>query len=67
MGTLDERQEIEKEVSKVITISLPRSNPNMRDDINAELDKGWHIAASIYDSSRDEIRITFTRPKKRAG
>lgn len=66
MGTLDERQEIEKEVSKVTTISLPRSNPNMKDDINAELNNGWHIAASIYDSSRDEIRIIFTRPKKRA-
>jgi hypothetical protein len=54
------------EVSKVITIALPRSNPNVRDDINAVLDDGWHIATSIYDSSRDEIRIVFTRPKRQA-
>ena len=52
------------QVSKVITISLPRSNPNMKDDINAELDNGWHIEALFYDSVRDEARIIFAKAKR---
>ena len=60
MGSLDEQQEQPKEVSKCITIALPKSNPNMRDLINTELDNGWHLATSFYDTTWDELRIVFT-------
>jgi hypothetical protein len=64
-GTLDKRGDNKpKEKSKVITIALPKSNPNMKTDIDAELDNGWHIATSFYDTSRDELRIIFTKPKR---
>lgn len=52
------------EKSKTITIALPKSNPNIKTDIDAELDNGWHIAGVWYDSSRDEVRYTFTKPKR---
>lgn len=54
----------QKDKSKTITIALPKSNPNIKIDIDAELDNGWHIATSFYDSSRDEVRIVFTKPKR---
>ena len=54
----------EKEKSKTITIGLPKSNPNIKTDIDAELDSGWHIATSFYDTVRDEVRIVFTKPKR---
>lgn len=52
------------EKSKTITISLPQSNPNIKTDIDAELDNGWHIAGVWFDSGRDEVRYTFTKPKR---
>lgn len=64
MGTLDTVGQRRKEKSKTITVSLPRSNPNIKTDIDAELDNGWHIAGVWYDSSRDEVRYTFTKPKR---
>ena len=67
MPTLDKGQKenvIHK--SKTITIALPKSNPNIKTDIDAELDNGWHIQSSWYDSSRDEVRYTFTTPKRNA-
>jgi len=64
MGTLDSAGQRRKEKSKLITISLPKSNPNIKTDIDAELDNGWHIASSFYDSVRDDVRIIFTKPKR---
>jgi len=52
-----------KQVSKVLKIDLPRSGPLMKDDINAVLDEGWILMASYFDSTRDEVRFIFTRPK----
>jgi len=54
----------QKDKSKTITIGLPKSNPNIKTDIDAELDDGWHIAGVWYDSGRDEVRYTFTKPKR---
>jgi hypothetical protein len=53
-----------REKSKTITVGLPKSNPNIKTDIDAELDQGWHIATSFYDVQRDEVRIIFTKPKR---
>ena len=66
MGTLDETNQLPKQVSKVLKISLPRSGPLMKDDINTVLNDGWFISTSYYDSSRDEVRFIFTRDKRRA-
>ena len=53
------------EKSKILRITLPRSNPNIRDDINAELDNGWHIATSMYfNDGSDRLLIIFTKPKR---
>ena len=54
----------QKQKSKTITIGLPKSNPNIKTDIDAVLDDGWQIATSFYDSTRDEARIVFTKPKR---
>jgi hypothetical protein len=56
----------QKQASKAITIGLPKSNPNIKTDIDAELNNGWRIATSFYDSTRDELRVIFTRPKRQA-
>jgi len=53
-----------REKSKTITISLPANNNTVKTDIDAELDNGWHIVSSFYDSSRDSVRIIFTKPKR---
>ena len=52
------------EKSKMLRISLPRSNPNIKADIDAELDNGWHIATSVYISQDNEILFVFTKPKR---
>ena len=67
MGSLDEQPLRSTLISKVLKISLPRTGPLMKDDINTVLNDGWHIAASYYDTSRDEVRFIFTRPKRQAG
>lgn len=53
-----------KEKSKLITIALPANNNVFKTDIDAELNNGWHIADCFYDSSRDNVRIIFTKPKR---
>lgn len=54
----------QKDKSKTIKIGLPKSNPNIKTDIDAELDNGWHIATSVYDSTREDLIIVFTKPKR---
>ena len=55
----------QKDKSKSIKIGLPRSNPNIKSDIDAELDKGWHIAGITYlGETLDEILVIFTKPKR---
>ena len=66
MGTLDETNQVPTQVSRVLKISLPRTGPQMKDDINAILDDGWMLVESYYDTSRDEVRFIFTRAKRRA-
>ncbi len=53
-----------REKSKTITISLPANNNAVKTAIDNELDNGWHIAGVWYDSSRDDVRYTFTKPKR---
>jgi len=60
------KKRVMKQVSKVLKITLPRSGPLMKDDINAVLTDGWMLMTSYYDSSRDEVRFIFTRPKGQA-
>ena len=64
MGTLDDPKVVPALVSRVLKIELPRSGPLMKDDINAILALGWILSTSYYDSTRDEVRFIFTRPKK---
>lgn len=54
----------ENEKSKILRISLPRSNPNIKADIDAELDSGWHIATSMYMGTDNDLLIIFTKPKR---
>ena len=56
-----------KEKCKMLRITLPRSNPNIRDDINAELDNGWHIACCVhFNDGSDILLYTLTKPKRSA-
>lgn len=66
MGSLDSAGQRHKEKSKVLRITLPRSNPNIKSDIDAELDNGWHIAASMYLQADNKLLIIFTKPKRNA-
>lgn len=66
MGSLDLQPDRVNEKSKLITIALPMSNPNIKSAIDTELGNGWHIATSFYDSSRDEVRFVFVKPKRNA-
>ena len=52
-----------QQVSRVLRIALPKTGPLMKDDINDILAEGWLLVTSYYDSSRDEVRFIFTRPK----
>lgn len=56
------RTTIEK--SKILRIDLPHSNPNIKADIDAELDNGWHIATSMYLATDNKLLIIFTKPKR---
>jgi hypothetical protein len=65
MPTLDKEgggKLIEK--SKILRISLPRSNPNIKSDIDAQLDNGWHIQTSMYLQDDNDLLIIFTKPKR---
>ena len=53
-----------REKSKILRIALPRSNPNIKADIDAELDAGWHIATSMYMATDNDLLIIFTRPAR---
>lgn len=64
MGSLNQTPNRPKEKSKVITIDLPANNNVIETAVNSELDKGFHIATSIYDSTREKLRIIFTKPKR---
>jgi hypothetical protein len=53
--------------SKVLRITLPRSNPNIKSDIDAELDSGWHLAGGptfFTDGGDDKLLFIFTKPKR---
>ena len=56
------------EKSKVLRITLPRSNPNIKADIDAELDNGWHLsggATFFTDTDGDtKLLFIFTKPKR---
>jgi hypothetical protein len=56
----------QKEKSKILRITLPRSNPNIKSDIDTELDDGWHIAGGPvhFNDGSDRLLIVFTKPKK---
>ena len=55
----------EKEKSKAIKIQLPRSNPNIKSDIDTELDDGWHVQGITYlGETLDQILVVFTKPKR---
>jgi len=58
------KKRVSNQVSRVLKVALPRTGPLMKDDINDVLAEGWILATSYYDSSRDEVRFIFTRPKK---
>jgi hypothetical protein len=57
-------RQIEK--SKILRITLPRSNPNIKSDIDAELDNGWHLATSdtFINGGDTQILYVFTKPKR---
>ena len=63
-GSLNQVGTRGKEKSKVLRITLPRSNPNIKDDIDAELNNGWHIATSMYLQADNKLLIIFTKPKR---
>ena len=65
MGSLDSVPKRRKEKSKMLRITLPRSNPNIKSDIDAELDNGWHIASCVFfNDGSDRLLYTFTKPKR---
>ena len=57
------KRRVGQQVARVLKVDLPRSGPEMKNDLNAVLNEGWLLLASYYDSSRDEVRFIFTRPK----
>ena len=54
------------EKCKMLRITLPRTNPNIKSDIDSILDDGWHIAScvSFVDGADTEILYTFVKPKR---
>ena len=62
--SLDKVPNQQKEKSRVISIDLPANNTAVENAVDNELDKGWHISTSIYDSTREKLRIIFTKPKR---
>jgi hypothetical protein len=65
MGSLNKgvgQRQIEK--SKILRITLPRSNPNIKSDIDAELNNGWHIASCVhFNDGSDRLLYTLVKPK----
>jgi hypothetical protein len=66
MGTLDGSNENNiTRVSKVLRITLPRTNPNIKADIDAELADGWRYQSMThFNDGSDRLLVIFTRPKK---
>ena len=63
--SLERLPRLRKEKSKMLRITLPRSNPNIKSDIDAELDLGWHIASCVFfNDGSDRLLCTFVKPKK---
>jgi hypothetical protein len=54
----------ENEKSKILRMSMPISNPNIKIAIDAELDNGWHISTTVYLPTVDAILMVFTKPKR---
>jgi hypothetical protein len=55
----------QKDKSKILRINLPRSNQNIKSDIDAELDDGWHIATTTYlGETANQLLIVLTKPKR---
>ena len=54
-----------KQVSKIIRMSLPKSNANIKSNIDSELNKGWRISSSMYLATDNDLLIIFTRPRNR--
>ena len=67
--SLDDKQgnrQVEK--AKVIKITLPKSNPNIKSDVDAELDNGWHLTggpAVYHDGTNNILLYTFVKPKRK--
>jgi len=57
-------RQIEK--SKILRVTLPRTNPNIKSDIDAILDDGWHLttSTSFVDGADTEILFVFIKPKR---
>ena len=57
-----------KEKSKILRITLPRSSPNIKDDIDAELNNGWHLVGPPTllpdEGSVGKLLFVFTKPKR---
>jgi hypothetical protein len=66
MASLDkgnDRNVIHK--SKVLRITLPRSNANIKSDIDAELDNGWRYESMThFNDGDDKLLVVFTKPKR---
>jgi hypothetical protein len=55
----------EKLKSKMLRITLPRSNPNIKSDLDAELDDGWRIATCVhFNDGSDRLLYTLVKPKR---
>lgn len=63
-GSLNQVGARGKEKSKVIAIDMPANNAAVESAIDNELNKGWHIATSFYDTGREKFRVVFTKPKR---
>jgi len=58
-------RQIDKSKVLRIRITLPRSNPNIKSEIDAELDSGWQIATTTYlGETANQLLIVFTKPKR---
>jgi len=67
-GSLNQTGTRGKEKSKILRIELPRSNPNIKSDIDTELDNGWHIASCVSfinpPDTKTTLLYTLTKPKR---
>lgn len=64
MATLNNPPVVPKMVSRVLKIGLPQNGPTMKSNIDTIMEDGWILVTSYYDTSRDEVRFIFTRPKR---